>query len=115
MVEYDKLYKDWNQRTIEIIKELYAMCLEKWEMEWNLAHYYVQDKAIDLIEELMYNALTQDYALHWWSNERPRAIQLECNPTNTSVKAWLYYPFGKTLFVEALIEGEEAKIYPSIF
>ena len=111
MGDYPKLVEKWDKHTVELIKDLYSICRQEWEIDSNEMGYYHQDTAVDIAEEILYNVIHPDYTLHWYSSERPKAIRIECDPDHPVVKVWLYYPYNITVFLDCGIENDSTVIY----
>jgi len=101
-----------NKRALEIAKEIYDTCLTAWEIDFNEAHYYYQDKVIDLLEELLYNLDYERVLVHFYSYDRPRAIRITCDKKEKLFKAWLYYA---TLHIILYLEISFSEDYATVY
>jgi hypothetical protein len=114
LIEIQKLSERLDKRAEEIVKEVYTLCLREWEFHEDRFNY--QDKIVDILEELIYNVNRGDYIMHWYSYERPRALQIKCDKELVEFTAWLYYPgIHMIVKIEADIKAHIPGVILSVF
>ena len=100
-----------DQKLVEIAREIIRLCRSKWDPVQgdNSIHNII----VSRVEELLYNAVVnRDRSRklsHFYSNERPRAIAIECSEEEDDVDVWLYYSYA-TVYVGILIEDNNLYI-----
>jgi len=104
MENYNQFKEKMVAQAIPKIIDLYKLCMKEWDLDtYGIG---IQDKTIDIAEELLLNVFYSDQAKHWHSLERPRAILVDCNPNATEVKVWLYYAYGWVAHGHFAVRGE---------
>jgi len=104
MEDYIHLTEKYEAILKEKITELHKICLSEWEV-YNTS-VGIEDRAIDVAEEILNNIIVKDRAFHYYSSERPRAVEVECYPNVVRVKVKLYYSFDIIAYIDAMIQDD---------